>query len=227
MAHAVCQLDLAARARLSDPHAPLAAAAARLAALVLGDTAAADQLRTAPALADRILAARCAPQTNAPGRAGFLAASALGTSAQIPALLQAMPDPALARAAGEAFSTITGCDLEREGLTGPAPAAAPESLSADPAVEDTALPDDLELPWPDAGKVSAWWQARAGSFPAERLLGGRPLSQARVVLADGTQRQRWAAAIELVRAQPGPLFPWAEAPAAHQRRLLAQMGGGA
>ncbi len=207
--------------RIGDRDPEVAWEARRTAALVLGDAGAAEHLRDGPSLTDRILAARCGASLLASGRAGILAIAAAGTREQVPALIARMTDPALARAAGEAFTAITGCDLVRERLAAAAPAAGRESVSADPAVDDTALDDDEDLPWPDADRVAAWWEAHAKGLPAGRLLAGRSVAEARAVLAEGTQRLRWAACIELMRAESVGLFPWAEAPVSRQRELLA------
>ncbi|MCE4545715.1 MULTISPECIES: TIGR02270 family protein [unclassified Caballeronia] len=133
-------------------------------------------------------------------RLALRAAGAFGDPASVPWLLNHADDPACARAAGAAFSLITGADLDYDGLKRPPPADAPE-----------ANPDDDDLDWPDPPRVHAWWQAERGRFTAgTRHLRGQPVcaAQARRVLAEGYQRQRTAAALELSLSDPAlGLFP--------------------
>jgi uncharacterized protein (TIGR02270 family) len=149
---------------------------------------------------------------------GFAAA---GDPDCVPWLIERMKDEELARVAGEAFTFITGADLQKAGLTRDvASPAAPDQASA-PADNNS---EDEGVHWPDHTKVLAWWNARQGSFePGKRYLFGREPSRERCydVLAAGTQRQRQAAAFHLVLLHPGtPIFDTA-APAWRQRRALS------
>ena len=134
----------------------------------------------------------------------------LGDISAIPRLLDAMKKPALARAAGESFTFITGVDLAVEKLDSKAPAgfeAGPTEYPDDPNVE---MDPDENLPWPDIEKITRWWDKYRSSYlPARRLLLGKPIGvdSLREVLRVGKQRHRQAAALELALVEPGkPLF---------------------
>lgn len=132
-------------------------------------------------------------------RAGIAALGALGDTAQIPQLLELMDHPKWARAAGEAFSMITGADLAKLNLEAEAP---PVSVGPtdDPADEDVSLDLDENLPWPSTVSVRTYWSTRLELFqPGRRYLAGLPTDAAglRQVLVEGRQRQRAAAAVEL------------------------------
>jgi hypothetical protein len=82
------------------------------------------------------------------------------------------------------------------------------------------------LPWPDPQKIAAWWHSNGSRFtPGTRYFTGGPPTweHCLVVLKDGYQRQRIAAAQYLCLLRPGtPLFN-AAAPAWRQKRRLDQM----
>lgn len=149
----------------------------------------------------------------------------LGDVRLLPWLIERMAEPALARVAGEAFSTITGADLAALELERPPPQDAADT-DDDPDMPVAPPDDDAQLPWPDAERVQRWWQARAAGWAQERrCFCGGPAEAAHLqqVLHTGSQRQRALAAQHLVLLQPGStLFPVA-APAWRQRRLLAAM----
>ncbi len=147
-------------------------------------------------------------------RQALRAAGAFGDPAAIPWLLAHMTDLRLARAAGEAFSMITGADLAYLDLQQDAPDEEPEDGDM----------EDADLPWPDPQRTSNWWAEQRGRFAAgERYLMGHRISAAVAaqVLREGYQRQRYAAAVELARLNDGAIvFPVA-APADRQKRNLA------
>ncbi|MGY4828972.1 TIGR02270 family protein [Sphaerotilaceae bacterium SBD11-9] len=142
------------------------------------------------------------------------ATGALGDPASVPWLIALMDEPLLARAAGEAFSMITGADLAYLGLKQDAPDDAPQD-------ED---PDDAGLPWPAPAALTDWWAAERARFaPGIRYLAGLPASAASAlaVLKAGYQRQRHGAALELAHlGGSAMLFP-VEARADWQSRRLA------
>ena len=144
----------------------------------------------------------------------------------VPWLIRQMDRPALARLAGESLSLITGLDLADLDLDRSAPELADAGPNDDPDDTDVALDEDESLPWPDPGKLAAWWQAQGSRFtPGTRYFLGEPPSPAHClsVLKSGFQRQRIAAAHYLSLLQPGtPLFNTA-APASRQQGLLARM----
>ena len=149
-------------------------------------------------------------------------AGAHADSLVMPWLLLQLKVPAVARLAGQAFSLITGVDLEEAALIAVPPAGFHAGPSDDPADPDVALDPDEYLPWPDAVKVSDWWAAHAAEIPAGvRHLLGRPLSREHLdgVLRSGTQPQRAAAASERALLRPGRRTFDIMAPA--QRQLAA------
>lgn len=144
----------------------------------------------------------------------------------VPWLIKQMADPKLTRLAGEAFSTITGLDLALLDLEVKPPEDAVFGPNDDPADADVALDEDDSLPWPDADKIAAWWQANGARFqPGTRYFVGEPPSVAHCVsvLKNGFQRQRMAAADYLCLLTPGTALFNVAAPAWRQQRQLAQM----
>jgi uncharacterized protein (TIGR02270 family) len=150
-----------------------------------------------------------------------------GDPHHVPWLIRQMADPKLTRVAGEAFSTITGLDLAYLDLDRKPPEGEVAGPTDDAADDDVALDEDESLPWPDADRIAAWWQANGLGFqPGARYFAGKPPSAAHclAVLKTGFQRQRAAAAEYLCLLTPGtPLFNVA-APTRRQERQLAQMG---
>ncbi|MEJ2379441.1 MAG: TIGR02270 family protein [Pseudolabrys sp.] len=147
-----------------------------------------------------------------------------GDPQYLPWLIAQMADDTLTRLAGESFSMITGLDpafldLERKPLeqveTGP---------SEDPNDDNVEMDPDDSLPWPDATKIQAWWQAnQAHCQQGVRYFMGERLSvpHCRTVLREGFQRQRLAAADYLCLLEPGaPLFN-VKAPAWRQLDKMA------
>ncbi|WP_437882283.1 TIGR02270 family protein [Pseudomonas sp. LRF_L74] len=162
-------------------------------------------------------------QSTAHRRLVIQAVGLFGDPFSVPWLIQHMQALPFARAAGEAFSLITGADLAELDLElrdYPDYDAGPTDDPGDPNVE---MDPDTDLAWPDPLKVDAWWQANRTGFQAGTgYLLGKPFSEAQclAVLRDGSQRQRIAAATLLARFIPTrPLFP-TSAPAARQLNLL-------
>ncbi|GJH21758.1 TIGR02270 family protein [Caballeronia novacaledonica] len=133
-------------------------------------------------------------------RTALRAAGALGDPAAVPWLIEHFDDPAHARIAGESFSMITGADLKYLDLNRDAPSSATDDV-----------PEDEDLPWPDTAAIREWWSKASPRFTkGHRYLTGQPVSRAGAIrtLRDGFQRQRRAAAIELVCASDASvLFP--------------------
>jgi uncharacterized protein (TIGR02270 family) len=156
-------------------------------------------------------------------RMAIVAAGAAGDPAPIPWLIEQMNVPALARAAGEAFSMITGADLALERLEGKRPDGFQSGPTDDPEDENVEMDPDDNLPWPDRDKTSAWWARRRENFTlGTRFLIGKPITDDWLadVLRHGRQRQRAAAALELAIRRPGtPLFE-VRAPGFRQQELL-------
>jgi uncharacterized protein (TIGR02270 family) len=151
-----------------------------------------------------------------------IGAGALGDPSSVPWLIGNMKSPDLSRLAGEAFSMITGVDLEAQDLDqdGPASGEEPEEPSS---VNPLGLDEDGHLSWPKHALVEQWWRIHHGDFQdGMRYLAGQPLTTraARQVLTVGNQRQRAAAAIELALREPDEILFEVRARGADQRQLL-------
>ena len=137
------------------------------------------------------------------------AVAVLGDPHAISWLIQLMKQVELARLCGEAFTTITGIDLEQcqpgqEDLDN-----LQQSLTLDD--EDMAVDEDENLLWPDASKVElAWRQCSEGFVLGERYFMGKAIGQ--VSLVEKTEelgmRRRVGVSLELflggmVKVLPG------------------------
>ncbi len=144
-------------------------------------------------------------------RFALIGAGVTGDPVYIPTLVAQMADPEQARVAGEAFSTITGIDLDYDDLElEDSPAEFEAGPTEDPDDDDVDLDRDEDLPWPDQRLVQQWWQQHGGKYQAgTRYLCGQTVSDGacRSILASGLQRQRIAASLELARVG-APLFEW-------------------
>ncbi|HLY08652.1 MAG TPA: TIGR02270 family protein, partial [Planctomycetota bacterium] len=100
-------------------------------------------------------------------------AGVIGDPAAVPWLLALMKEPLLARGAGEAFSFITGIDLETEKLDAKKPEGFESGPTDNPEDPEVAMDEDDDLPWPDPVKVVGRWNSIKGSLtPAKRYLLG-------------------------------------------------------
>lgn len=156
-------------------------------------------------------------------RLAIVAAGAAGDIGRIAWLIDQMNVPSLARAAGEAFTMITGADLALEQLEGKRPNGFQSGPTDEPEDENVEMDADENLPWPDRGKIAAWWTRHETELAGgTRYLLGKPISEEWLehVLRHGRQRQRTAAALELAIRRPGsPLFE-VRAPGFRQQQLL-------
>jgi len=149
-------------------------------------------------------------------REAIRALGMLGDPIAVPWLLLQLDDPIHGRIAGEAFSMITGVDLEFLDLNDDPPEEAEGGVEIDP--------HDSNLPLPNSGAVNAWWHQHRSRFSeSERYLAGQPISptSARTVLREGYQRQRAAAAFELACLDGSVLFPVDSRADWQQRRLAS------
>ncbi|HVQ16107.1 MAG TPA: TIGR02270 family protein, partial [Vicinamibacterales bacterium] len=151
----------------------------------------------------------------------------VGDVAYVPWLLGQMASPETARAAGEAFTLITGADLDALQLWREQPEDFESGPTENPEDENVDLEPDEGLMWPDQLKVEQWWVKNSSRFTSgQRYFMGAPVTRAHCidVLKNGYQRQRILAAHYLCLLDPGtPLFN-TSAPAWRQQKLLAQMG---
>jgi uncharacterized protein (TIGR02270 family) len=149
-----------------------------------------------------------------------------GDPAYVPWLIGHMANPATARLAGEAFTLVTGADLDTLQLCRPHPEDVVSGPSDDPDDENVDMDPDEGLMWPDPDKAGRWWDTNASRFqPGQRYFMGAPVTREHCVdvLKNGYQRQRILAAHYLCLLEPGtPLFN-TSAPAWRQQTLLAQM----
>jgi uncharacterized protein (TIGR02270 family) len=143
-------------------------------------------------------------------RSAIITAGAIGDPEFIPWLIDQMKILPLARPAGEAFTVITGVDLAYRDLERKPPEDFQSGPTEDPNDENVEMDPDDNLPWPEPALVQKWWQGNQGQFQSGvRHLLGKPMTPEwlKIVLRDGRQRQRAAAALELTIRQPGqPLF---------------------
>lgn len=150
----------------------------------------------------------------------------LGDPNSVPWLIGHMESPALAQLAGEAFSMITGVDLEEQDLDQPGPPSgqADETDETDGGSPSSSLSvEDSRLPWPKHALVEQWWRTHEGDYQdGMRYLAGQPIatSSARQVLTTGNQRQRAAAAIELALREPDEIVFEVRARGDYQQRQL-------
>jgi uncharacterized protein (TIGR02270 family) len=149
-----------------------------------------------------------------------------GDPVYIPWLINHMADEKTARVAGEAFTIITGADIDHPQLAGGLPVNFESGPTDDPDDPNVEIDEDDGLPWPDPEKIEKWWAANAGRFQkGTRYFMGVPVIREHCieVLKNGYQRQRILAAHYLCLLEPGtPLFN-TSAPAWRQQRLLAKM----
>jgi len=121
----------------------------------------------------------------------------LGNVKSIPSLMELMEQDELAKAAGNAFSFITGVDLLAQGLY------------INKAEEDENESENetlVDLPWPDKNKIQHWWQINHNRFDLnKRYFLGQEWStqQFKFALKSGRQQQRAYAALCLAVYQPG------------------------
>lgn len=133
-------------------------------------------------------------------RSVITATGVLGDPHAVNWLIAKMADPKLARVAGEAFSLMTGADLEQLQVTIPLPKGASNDPTDDPADANVSMDPDEDLPFPDMKKMTGLWQRYGQNFiVGQRYFLGRPISVdgLKERLMQGKQRQRHAAALEL------------------------------
>jgi uncharacterized protein (TIGR02270 family) len=153
-------------------------------------------------------------------RLALICTGIVGDPRYIPMLIRQMTVPALARAAGAAFSMITGVILGETGLEREQPEAYVERPDDNPENEDVLMDPDEDLPWPDAEKTERWWTDHQDTFVAgKRYLAGHPITERNCmkILTEGNQLQRHAAALEITLHKPEELYFNIKAPAFRTR----------
>lgn len=150
-----------------------------------------------------------------------------GDAQYLPWLIGQMTDDKFARLAGESFSMITGVDLAYLDLERKPPENVEAGPTENPEDENVEMDQDDNLPWPDAAKIQAWWQANQAHYQqGARYFMGEPVSapHCQKVLREGYQRQRIAAAEYLCLLSSGTILFNTSAPAWRQQRWLGKMG---
>jgi uncharacterized protein (TIGR02270 family) len=156
-------------------------------------------------------------------RHAVICAGALGDPELIDELFLLMEKEEITRVAGEAFSMITGVDMEYEDLDEDEPEGFKGGPTEEPEDENVDIDPDEDLPWPSPEMIKKWWQENRKDFrPGVRYLRGKEITSGSLMdaLIQGNQRQRAAAALEIAIMEPlKPLFE-TRAPGKRQLKLL-------
>ncbi len=137
------------------------------------------------------------------------ATGTLGDPHAINWLIGIMQDPVSAKLAGESFTTITGIDIKAHRLEMDTPDSI-VVIDDDTDNNSVDLDDDENLPTPDAEKVAAIWSQQSPHYIiGQRYFMGQPMGakHLKAILANGTQRQRHAAALELALSESDVPLP--------------------
>ncbi len=113
-------------------------------------------------------------------------------------VIKQMPNPELARLAGETFTTITGFELQGD-LINESIEDDTVILNRDEQTED-GMDDDEHLPWPNTKKIEQLWHIKKTQFhDGQRYFMGETINQESLnrQLHHGFQRRRISAAYEL------------------------------
>ncbi len=147
-------------------------------------------------------------------RVKLYAVSIAGLPEYVDKLFQPMVDDETSRAAGEAFSTLTGADIEFDDLDAmDACADCGNEDEIDPSLakkrEDDPFISDWEdgLPYPCPDASTDWWQQQRLRFHnGTQYLAGLETTQdnLKTVLSKGNQRQRQLAALHLFIKHDSP-----------------------
>ncbi len=124
----------------------------------------------------------------------------LGNPQAVNWLIAKMKDESLAKLAGEAFSLITGIDLEQHQLIDESHSKQQIDSDEDMDDESVDLDQDENLPWPDHEKVKNLWMNHGRNFIAgKRYCLGKILSNEHLKsrLSESHQRHRQAICLEL------------------------------
>lgn len=138
------------------------------------------------------------------------ATAVLGDPQAVPWLIQQMRVPQFSRVAGEAFTTITGIELEENGLALEELPNLVNQFPDDDMNDDIDLDVDENLPFPDVDKIAAVWQKYQHHFVSgKRYFLGKLIELDHLThqSLQGAQRHRRAAALELALLQPDHFLP--------------------
>ncbi|MEJ2670363.1 MAG: hypothetical protein P8077_09030 [Gammaproteobacteria bacterium] len=153
------------------------------------------------------------------------ACAARGSVRDVPALLKHMNEEKVSRAAGEAFSLITGINLyQNERFCVDHALCCKQNRMALERDQCDNSEDPFEsLPWPNPAALATWWQQQKDKFDQDgAYLCGKPRSRAALyqLLKTGYQRQRHAAALCLNLCKGFKLSMSTAWPSARQRVFL-------
>jgi uncharacterized protein (TIGR02270 family) len=159
-------------------------------------------------------------------RDAVVALGLLGYIGALDVLLRLTADPKLSCLAGEAISRITSVNLEHDKLVTDRPAKVTKEESNEEEEEDFVEDPDEGLPYPDAGKLEAWWRKNASRFDKNiRYRNGQPYSAQILmnILQGGSLPELHHAAFELALINPS--YPNLETCAfsARQRKEMASL----
>jgi uncharacterized protein (TIGR02270 family) len=144
-------------------------------------------------------------QDPANSRAVVTATGVLGDPHAVNWLISRMADPNLARLAGEAFTLITGVDLEKHNLTIKPPANLAPVPNDDANDHNVGLDEDENLPWPHPEQIATLWRNHGQHFlVGRRYFLGKPITPdwLKSRMQECPQRQRHAAVMELALVDP-------------------------
>ena len=133
----------------------------------------------------------------------------LGDPQAVNWLIEKMREPAEARLAAEAFTLITGIDLEQNKLAAEMPAGIAQHPNDDIEDEDVTLDEDENLPCPNPELVASAWMNQGQNFIAgQRYFMGKPITVdwLKNKRSTGLQRQRHLADLELSLIGDTPIY---------------------
>jgi uncharacterized protein (TIGR02270 family) len=145
------------------------------------------------------------------------ALGALGDPQGVNWLLARLEEPDLAKQAAEAFTLLTGVDLEATQLT-----QRPPSAETDPETLPSAASEYEHRPYPSPERIVRYWGAIRDRFTSgERYLMGMPVAEAplQAIWREGLQPQRRAAAIEWALTSAQAPYPNLSEPLAVEGEL--------
>jgi uncharacterized protein (TIGR02270 family) len=156
-------------------------------------------------------------------RSAVIGLGSLGVPDFMDDLFLLMEKEVISRVAGEAFSMITGADIDYEDLDGEEPEGFEAGPSEKAEDENIEMDPDEDLPWPNPEMTKKWWLEHRNDFrPGVRYLRGKEINSGSLMdaLIHGNQRQRYSAALEMAIREPlKPLFE-IRAPGKRQSKLL-------
>ena len=133
-------------------------------------------------------------------RTAIRAAGVLGDPHLVPWLIGRISMPPFSRVAGESITLITGIDFEKNDLQLSLPEITEITTRGNTDFTHFELHEDEYLPWPDVEKIKALWEIYRKKFKTgKRYFLGKRVKFEYLIddVQQGSQRQRYAAALEL------------------------------